>query len=448
MKVSSEDEDTEALPSELALVLLDRVGGEVAPHLPLDAGLDQIGPADRHRPAVDLDHEIAARAVSQSQPEDEVGNDTEIVAKAAMRDANAKRERIALAERLIRERGDHLVGVNEPQIIAPLRGALHRDIEVHDLKLVFDERPAGFPVLAAPLDVGEVDAVAFDEKAGAAVGECVHHRARSGGRVVVELGARTVEVAGMEEPGQTIVGAIEGAANKRGDVGRSEEAVAGKLAHDRHVIVRQTKCGWRRRAAKPGPAQWQDCGLYLHGDNCTAERRPASPAGADLGIALELGGGPQGRYGRDMAASDRIARLRVQLDDIEPAIWRRIEVPLTISLKSLHDAIQAVMGWQDAHLYEFEVGDKHYGVPDPEWDRMRAVLNAKSAKLAAVIDRGVRTFAYVYDFGDNWRHTVTVEAVADGDPRAAYPRFLDGARRAARPRMSAAPRAIANSSKP
>ena len=37
---------------------------------------------------------------------------------------------------------------------------------------------------------------------------------------------------------------------------------------------------------------------------------------------------------------DRIARLHIQLDDIEPLIWRRIEVPLTMCLKGRHDVIQ------------------------------------------------------------------------------------------------------------
>ena len=102
---------------------------------------------------------------------------------------------------------------------------------------------------------------------------------------------------------------------------------------------------------------------------------------------------PAKGYGVGVTGSDRIACLRIQLDDIEPAIWRRIEVLLTTSLKGLHDAIQAVMGWQDYHFYEFDIGDKRYGVPDPE--RMRSILNAKSARLAGVIDRNVRTFTYV-----------------------------------------------------
>ncbi|MGO8656386.1 plasmid pRiA4b ORF-3 family protein, partial [Rhizobium ruizarguesonis] len=63
---------------------------------------------------------------------------------------------------------------------------------------------------------------------------------------------------------------------------------------------------------------------------------------------------------------DRIARLHIQLDDIEPSIWRRVEVPLTMSLKGLHDVIQAVMLFEDYHLFEFEDGGRCYDVPDPE----------------------------------------------------------------------------------
>ena len=121
--------------------------------------------------------------------------------------------------------------------------------------------------------------------------------------------------------------------------------------------------------------------------------------------------------------------MRIALDEIEPRIWRRVEVPLGMSLKGPHDVIQAAMGWEGYHLYEFQVGDKRYGVPDPEWDDMRRVLSAKSTKLASLIERGVRKLGYVYDFGDDWRHTITVEVVAAADPGTEYPRFVEGMRR-------------------
>jgi hypothetical protein len=131
-----------------------------------------------------------------------------------------------------------------------------------------------------------------------------------------------------------------------------------------------------------------------------------------------------------MNHADRIARIRIQLDDIEPAIWRRAEVPLTASLKGLHEVIQAVMPFEDYHLFRFDVGDKRYGIPDPEWDDVRPTLDARNIRLGALIDRGVRSFAYTYDFGDDWRHTITVEGVFAADPALDYPRFVDGARRA------------------
>ena len=42
-----------------------------------------------------------------------------------------------------------------------------------------------------------------------------------------------------------------------------------------------------------------------------------------------------------MSHVDRIARVKIELDDWQPAIWRRVEVPLTATLKALHDVIQA-----------------------------------------------------------------------------------------------------------
>ena len=130
-----------------------------------------------------------------------------------------------------------------------------------------------------------------------------------------------------------------------------------------------------------------------------------------------------------MSEPSRIARLRITLDDIEPTIWRTVEVPLTASLKLLHEVIQAAMPFQDYHLFQFREGPVRYAIPDPEWPDGNT-RSAKTTKLGALVDRGTTVFAYTYDFGDNWTHTVTVEEVGPADPDAAYPRFLDGARRA------------------
>ena len=43
--------------------------------------------------------------------------------------------------------------------------------------------------------------------------------------------------------------------------------------------------------------------------------------------------------------SERIARLRIELQELEPKIWRRIDMPLSTTLEALHEAIQVTMGW-------------------------------------------------------------------------------------------------------
>lgn len=124
-----------------------------------------------------------------------------------------------------------------------------------------------------------------------------------------------------------------------------------------------------------------------------------------------------------------IARLHIALADTDPSIWRRIEVPVEGSLKMLHDVIQGAMGWLDYHLWEFETGDKRYGVIDPDWpdDRLFA---AKNTKLKTLLDRDVHQFLYTYDMGDSWEHIVTVEAVEEGAPGTKYPRYVEGENRA------------------
>ena len=53
-----------------------------------------------------------------------------------------------------------------------------------------------------------------------------------------------------------------------------------------------------------------------------------------------------------------IASVRIELQDTDPLIWREVEVPTSITLKVLHDIVQATIGWMDYHLWEFRVGGR------------------------------------------------------------------------------------------
>ena len=128
--------------------------------------------------------------------------------------------------------------------------------------------------------------------------------------------------------------------------------------------------------------------------------------------------------------SERIARIRVELQELEPKIWRRIDMPLSATLEALHEAIQMTMGWTFSHLWEFGIDGRSYGDPSfREFDDEPVIYNAKGLRLNTLIARGVDRFVYVYDHDDNWRHDVMVEWVGDGDPKIEYPTFVGGARR-------------------
>ncbi len=123
-----------------------------------------------------------------------------------------------------------------------------------------------------------------------------------------------------------------------------------------------------------------------------------------------------------------IARLKITLDDVEPTVLRRIEVPLAIRLDRLHLTIQAAMGWTNSHLYEIRANDVGWGVPDPDWGD--APLDARKTKLIDVLeDVAVKSLRYLYDFGDGWEHTIEIERLVDSEPGVSYPRLIEAAGR-------------------
>ena len=59
---------------------------------------------------------------------------------------------------------------------------------------------------------------------------------------------------------------------------------------------------------------------------------------------------------------DNIARLRVEIEEVEPAVIRRLEVPLDTKLDKLNVILQVAIGWQNCHPFEFRHGETVYGL--------------------------------------------------------------------------------------
>ena len=124
-----------------------------------------------------------------------------------------------------------------------------------------------------------------------------------------------------------------------------------------------------------------------------------------------------------------IYQIKVTLQDVEPAVWRRLQVPAEITLSRLHLVLQLAMGWQNYHLHEFRIGESVYGEPNVEFDDDRRIKDDRRARLSRAASSVGVQLTYLYDFGDDWTHEIVVERVGPREPRTRYPRVTGGARR-------------------
>lgn len=122
-----------------------------------------------------------------------------------------------------------------------------------------------------------------------------------------------------------------------------------------------------------------------------------------------------------------IVQLRITLLDVEPPVWRRVLVPADYPLRRVHDVIQATMGWYDMHLHEFKIGPKSYGQPEVEGGVSfgTRIFSDKNVKLGGIVEKGIRSFLYVYDLGDDWRHEIAVEKVTPPEDGVEYPVLVE-----------------------
>ncbi|MBE1554696.1 plasmid pRiA4b ORF-3 family protein [Sporosarcina limicola] len=155
-------------------------------------------------------------------------------------------------------------------------------------------------------------------------------------------------------------------------------------------------------------------------------------------------------------------QLLITLVDTHIPVWRRVIIPAETTFKRLHDTIQFSMGWQDYHLYQFDIefahklslrerillvgDDEAYEehqfrqlellknsvdknlFEDPsrynQWLLRSEVGKAKIIKLPRYVEANPE-FSYTYDFGDDWKHTIQLENIINTYDNG-YPVLLEG----------------------
>ncbi len=130
-------------------------------------------------------------------------------------------------------------------------------------------------------------------------------------------------------------------------------------------------------------------------------------------------------------AASEAYQLKITLDDIRPPIWRRIQVPASITLNQLHEVIQEAMGWSGYHLHLFEIGHGTYTAPGVGEDRDDVGTEDEDDaeySFQDVINSPRQKFRYTYDFGDGWDHTIEVEKILPAASAGKDPICLAGKR--------------------
>lgn len=123
-----------------------------------------------------------------------------------------------------------------------------------------------------------------------------------------------------------------------------------------------------------------------------------------------------------------IYELRVDLEHLDPPTWRLIDVDADITLRQLHHILQAAFGWETSHMHQFLNGkDIYTDVDGPDIPQIRGAIihDDRKTKLSAVAREG-KSFTYVYDFGDDWRHRITLQEIFTSDFKLGRAVLSDG----------------------
>lgn len=128
------------------------------------------------------------------------------------------------------------------------------------------------------------------------------------------------------------------------------------------------------------------------------------------------------------ASPNAVYHLKITLRGIRPPIWRRVLVGDTLTLGKLHAVLQAVMGWEDEHLHQFEIGGERYGEATVEG--YRRVRDEHKVSLGELVAAPQAKFTYTYDFSVNWEFDLLVEEITPPQAGQALPQCIKGKRAA------------------
>lgn len=128
-----------------------------------------------------------------------------------------------------------------------------------------------------------------------------------------------------------------------------------------------------------------------------------------------------------LSNQDSVYQLKITLQQVSPAVWRRVLVPADIPLGALHFVLNEAMGWDCKHMHSFIIGDRTYSDPGHDLDGELGFENEHEVELGGLVVAG-KQLTYAYGEGDGWLHEIAVEQQLPADERFGYPLCIGGAR--------------------
>ena len=183
------------------------------------------------------------------------------------------------------------------------------------------------------------------------------------------------------------------------------------------------KISTKKSAAKTAPTQETSADAAKPAKKISTKKTAAktTPAQETPAVAAKPAKKSSTKKTAAQASSKKVAGglflLKVELSDNfndvwsrnPHQVWRRILISGNKRFSDLHDEIQHAFDWLDDHLAGF-FWDRPYGETISEIAESGAFV--PNPKLNAKLESGMQIY-YVFDFGDDWTHLITVEGVFD-----------------------------------
>ena len=127
-------------------------------------------------------------------------------------------------------------------------------------------------------------------------------------------------------------------------------------------------------------------------------------------------------------------RIRADLRDTKPPVWRRVELASDLFLDDVHEIMQTVFDWSGTHLHKFSSGSSAYSQDAEDYlcpyqvEEGEFGIPEEDVRLDEVLVDVKDRLYYTYDFGDGWEYLIRLEKILPRDSAAPRAVCIDGRR--------------------